>query len=505
MPAFTYMLQRDKAAAKFLQSNKLTKDLSKVRANTTQLQLEYTCRGWDRLEKFTRLRALCIYGTPTTEQLEDIVGLPQLEILCLSNTRTKDFSELSRMRRLRCLAIDYAPQLRSLDFVTAMSGLETLAIQDSKGLHDIEAVGDLKKLRELHLVGGLFDEPRLDSIRAIASLKKLEYLVLSVRTEEGSLESLGELNTLKDLQLGSTFPSEEFAWLAGRLKTKKFDIFNPPHFSVDGVPCTKCGKSECVFPLGRGKRRICQACQPERIAAFVAEFEGLRDLAAAGKYTPPRKKVVKKSPAKKKASKKKRSPASKGKKVSKKRRAAKPGTTLRDVSPETREVIEAFKRDKHDYTLRDGHVVQLSVIHSADDELAKMIGRLSELKSLCLSCEQDRILSALEGLKKLEELELLHGVPSNKAIKSLGKMTALRNLEIGFSDTMVTDKGIAHLKPLCQLERLSIFDANITDASIPLLRGFKKLKSLFLGDVKLTDKGMETLSNALPKCEITID
>ncbi len=56
--------------------------------------------------------------------------------------------------------------------------------------------------------------------------------------------------------------------------------------------------------------------------------------------------------------------------------------------------------------------------------------------------------------------------------------------------TKVTDAGLAHLKPLANLEYLNLYSTEISDAGLAHLESLSKLKSLYLWQTKVTDAGV---------------
>jgi hypothetical protein len=71
--------------------------------------------------------------------------------------------------------------------------------------------------------------------------------------------------------------------------------------------------------------------------------------------------------------------------------------------------------------------------------------------------------------------------------------------------TTVTDKGLAKLKPLANLEELRLDSAGVTDAGAEELKGFSHLKLLNLYHTLVTEPGYRKLKEALPGCQIIWD
>ena len=68
---------------------------------------------------------------------------------------------------------------------------------------------------------------------------------------------------------------------------------------------------------------------------------------------------------------------------------------------------------------------------------------------------------------------------------------------------MVTDKGLAVLKDLPYLERLSLDETRVTDTGLDQLAGLKNLKYLSVWKTKVTSAGTRALQKSLP--ELTVN
>lgn len=73
-----------------------------------------------------------------------------------------------------------------------------------------------------------------------------------------------------------------------------------------------------------------------------------------------------------------------------------------------------------------------------------------------------------------------------------------------FADTEITNRGLAHLSQLTDLDELLIHGSRITDEGLEHLRGLTKLKQLWLVKTGVSQAGVQRLRAALPNCEITM-
>ena len=113
-------------------------------------------------------------------------------------------------------------------------------------------------------------------------------------------------------------------------------------------------------------------------------------------------------------------------------------------------------------------------------------------------------MAELEDLKELEELTISRPSFSDNGMGSIGKLAAMRDLQLYGGRTRVNDKNMKSIRPLHNLEHLTVFEARVSDASIALLLSFKHLKRLSLYDTKFTNNGRDKLRKGLAQCDITV-
>jgi hypothetical protein len=75
-------------------------------------------------------------------------------------------------------------------------------------------------------------------------------------------------------------------------------------------------------------------------------------------------------------------------------------------------------------------------------------------------------------------------------------------VDFNFSDTEVTDAGLAHLQGLASLQGLDLSNTQVTDAGLAHLQQLKSIRWLFLRNTEVTDAGVAKLRNALPNCRV---
>jgi hypothetical protein len=131
---------------------------------------------------------------------------------------------------------------------------------------------------------------------------------------------------------------------------------------------------------------------------------------------------------------------------------------------------------------------------------------LSKLHALILDTTPvtDSGLACLAGLKGLVSLELAYcNRVTDAGVAQLKGLTRLRRLTL--CDTQVTDAGLASLAGLTDLEELDLHSAPITDAGLAHLGRLARLRELNLGYTHLTDAGLEYLKALTSLTELNLE
>jgi hypothetical protein len=147
--------------------------------------------------------------------------------------------------------------------------------------------------------------------------------------------------------------------------------------------------------------------------------------------------------------------------------------------------------------------VRLDNRHIADSDFARLAD-FSKLSALCLdgtrivrqagseSPIQDQDLAALEGLTRLEHLDLRNSqVSGSSLLHCLGGLKQIRHLEL--SDTHVDDEALQWIGARADLEYLAIDGTRITDNGLASLRGCRNLQTLDIGNTDVSDAGLKFL------------
>ena len=122
----------------------------------------------------------------------------------------------------------------------------------------------------------------------------------------------------------------------------------------------------------------------------------------------------------------------------------------------------------------------------------------------------DAHLEQLNALSSLESL-FLSGLTriSDEGLKYLVGLTNLKVLDISGSASNpnrrnITDAGLQNLNGLTKLEKLNLNRTQITNAGVAHLNRLSNLKTLSLHGTQVTADGVDKLKRSLPSCQIEL-
>ena len=201
-----------------LDKPKLVMTLDGVPDDVEELTLLRQNKSHRGLSRFKRLKHLWA-GRVNQEMIEEISGLPELEILRIKNLSAASLEPLARNRKLKRLIIKGGNKVPDMEWTRGLSPtLEVLHLESLFRATDIEPIGELSQIKTLGLEGGIDRKLELKSLEPLAALSNLQYLFLAAaRVADKSLAPLHGLKKLRHLSCGAYFPDEEFVALGKTL------------------------------------------------------------------------------------------------------------------------------------------------------------------------------------------------------------------------------------------------------------------------------------------------
>ncbi len=151
------------------------------------------------------------------DRLAVFATLPNLKYLQISVNQQNEIPDLSALQSLEVLVLASIKKAENIDFVKNLGKLKTLYIYGITHLYDLSPISRLTSLQELFIDHGKMSGKGnpIKSIDPLKTLSQLQYLHLSITTEEKSPD-LNFLYGMKKLQKLSLLP--------GYLKDKEREI-----------------------------------------------------------------------------------------------------------------------------------------------------------------------------------------------------------------------------------------------------------------------------------------
>jgi Leucine-rich repeat (LRR) protein len=112
--------------------------------------------------------------------------------------------------------------------------------------------------------------------------------------------------------------------------------------------------------------------------------------------------------------------------------------------------------------------------------------------SLARSWARDRDVERLAEIKSIRRLDLSHNYVTDAGIESLRPLQQLEELTLDTAE-FITDAAISHLRAHKKLRKLVLRGTDITDVSLPYIAELTALQSLDLSFTMVNDVGLESL------------
>ena len=110
----------------------------------------------------------------------------------------------------------------------------------------------------------------------------------------------------------------------------------------------------------------------------------------------------------------------------------------------------------------------------------------------------------LEGLRKLQNLDLSKTKVTNAGLVHLRGLAQLENLDLT-ADRQISDAGLTNLSGLVRLRSLRLGATNVGDGGIDRLKGLRSLRLLDVGQTNVTEAGVKAFRKAFPRTNVYWD
>ncbi|MFP3727731.1 leucine-rich repeat domain-containing protein [Priestia filamentosa] len=192
--------------------------------------------------------------------------------LYIYGMRFSDLSALENLDETKMIHICWNTKNTNLWRIQKNKNLRNLIIEDFKRLGDISELSLCTHLEELALIGGQWNDIKLDTLTPLQTLKTLSSLELSsVRVKDESLLPLSHLKGLKELYVANQFPTEEFARLSVLLPNTACESFQPY------VKLQYPIEDEDVMVIGKRKPFLNSTKDATKLEKYTKQFRVFQD------------------------------------------------------------------------------------------------------------------------------------------------------------------------------------------------------------------------------------
>jgi hypothetical protein len=199
--------------------------------------------------------------------------MPALRTLRIKWSGIRSLDALRPTSPVREFLLGSSASLESITPLSQMTGLELLALENLKRVKALDALAPLTGLTRLDYTGGMDSFPRVHTIEPLGGLTGLRRLDLTcLRITDDSLRPLARLTALEHVAIPRWLPTEQYAFVIARVPAAALEL-HPVLRLGSYMVCPKCGAAEMRLPIGRGQRMLCEAHEPEKLAAWEASFQ----------------------------------------------------------------------------------------------------------------------------------------------------------------------------------------------------------------------------------------
>jgi len=247
-------------------------DLSHFDLSENEISITADAKNINLLEG-AKIDKLWLFGAKEKD-IDRVFRIIQPEYVNLYQLLAKDLTCLEQLR-CKTLFADWNTKSLKLWDLKRNKNLRKLSIRDFSKISNIAEIQSAENLVSLSLEGGMWKPLRIDSLKPLINLKKLQYLrLMQIKVADESLEPIAELNNLKTLEISNQFPTKEYANLAVKLSKTDCSMFQPFH-KVE----IKGEDGKLIYDtmiIGKRKPFLLSTKDSERIRKYENQFEKLK-------------------------------------------------------------------------------------------------------------------------------------------------------------------------------------------------------------------------------------
>ena len=247
-------------------------DISEFDFSKNEISITADAKNINLLEN-AKIDKLWLFGAKEKD-IDRVFKIIQPEYVNLYQLLAKDLTCLEQLK-CKTLLADWNTKALKLWDLKRNGDLRKLSIRDFSKISNIDEIQVAKNLVSLSLEGGMWKPLKIDSLKPIIHLEKLEYLrIMQIKVADESLKPIAELNNLKTLEISNQFPTKEYANLAVKLSKTDCSMFQPFHkVEIEGED------GKLIYDtmiIGKRKPFLLSTKDGERIKKYETEFEKLK-------------------------------------------------------------------------------------------------------------------------------------------------------------------------------------------------------------------------------------
>jgi hypothetical protein len=177
-------------------------------------------KNWELIATFPNLVELTLHS-PSHDQIAFVSQLWRLKRLRITHARPKNLEAIARLQNLEEVILEYVSGFADLSPLGELSKLKALHLENLRRVQDFSGIENAKDLQYLSIDGTIDWAQPIESFDFLGDLTSLELLrLMNIKPPKIAvpLASLLKLKKLKKLNFSANaFPIETFAWIAAKL------------------------------------------------------------------------------------------------------------------------------------------------------------------------------------------------------------------------------------------------------------------------------------------------
>jgi hypothetical protein len=180
-------------------------------------------KAWCTLLPQLELKTL-IFSSKVNQNLFDAATqIKGLSALSIKWSGIKSIASVTDCKSLAVLDIGSSPSLTDLNYLSQLTQLRSLLVENVKEAHDLSFAGTLVGLEEFGACGSMWTNLKIDNLWPLRGLQNLELLWLtSAKVLNDGLLPLHGLTRLTNLRCAFDFHASEFVALRAAVASLKF-------------------------------------------------------------------------------------------------------------------------------------------------------------------------------------------------------------------------------------------------------------------------------------------